>query len=86
MKRFRKSIFIPSMLLIYLGVMAYLGRDMLKGSGRTEYFLILIVTLACIGLLSFTLRKQEKIRERKDKELQELRDKKESAPSAPDKE
>lgn len=86
MKRFRKSVFIPAMLLIYLGVMAYLGRDMLSGSGRTEYFLILIVTLACIALLTFTLRKQEKIRERKAKELEEQRNKQESEPSTPESE
>lgn len=86
MKRFRKSVFIPAILLIYLGVMAYMGRDMLSGSGRTEYFLILAVTLACIGLLTFTLRKQEKIRERKAKEMQEQRDKQDSAPNTPENE
>lgn len=71
MKRFKKSIFIPTILLIYLAVMAYLGREKLFAGNYLEYFGILIVTLVCIAILFFTLRKQEQIRERKQRELEE---------------
>lgn len=69
MRRFRKSIFIPSILLVYLAVMAYMGRDKFLAGNYWEYFGIMLVTLLCIALLYFTLRKQEKIRERKQQEL-----------------
>lgn len=71
MKRFKKSIFIPSLLLVYLAVMAYMGREKLFAGNYLEYFGILIVTLLCIAILFFTLRKQEQIRERKQKEQQD---------------
>lgn len=71
MKRFRKSVFIPTILLVYLAVMAYLGRDKLIAGNYLEYFGILIVTLLCIAILFFTLRKQEQIRERKRQEMEE---------------
>ena len=69
MKRFKKSIFIPAVLLIYLAVMAYMGRDKFIAGNYLEYFGILVVTLLCIAILFFTLRKQEEIRERRRKEL-----------------
>ncbi len=70
MKRLKKSVLIPSMLLVYLAVMAYMGRGMIK-TNLGEYILILLVTLGCIMLLTITMRKQEQIRERKARELQE---------------
>ncbi|MBR6757505.1 MAG: hypothetical protein IKM35_03420 [Bacteroidaceae bacterium] len=69
MKPLKKSIFIPSILLIYLGVMAYMGRDQLLSGNYWEFFGILIVTLLCIIMLHITLRKQEKIRERRRAEM-----------------
>ena len=71
MKRIRKSVFIPSLLLIYLAIMAYMGRDKLLAGNYLEYFGILIVTLLCITILLFTMRKQEQIRDRKQRELEE---------------
>lgn len=71
MKPLKKSIFIPSLLLIYLGVMAYMGRDKFLSGNYLEFFGILIVTLLCIILLHITLRKQEKIRERRRAELEQ---------------
>lgn len=77
MKRFKKSTFIPLILLVYLAVMAYIGRDKLIAGSYLEYFGILIVTLLCIGILFFTLRKQEQVRERRQREMEE-RDKAEA--------
>lgn len=71
MKRIRKSVFIPSLLFIYLAIMAYMGRDKLLAGNYLEYFGILIVTLLCITILFFTMRKQEQIRDRKQRELEE---------------
>lgn len=71
MKRVKKSLLIPSVLLIYLVFMAYMGRDKLLAGSYLEYFGILIVTLLCILILFFTLRKQEEVRERRRRELEE---------------
>ena len=51
--------------------MAYMGREKLFAGNYFEYFGILIVTLLCIAILYFTMRKQEQIRERKQREIEE---------------
>lgn len=71
MKRIRKSVFIPVLLLVYLAVMAYMGREKLFAGSYLEYFGILVVTLVCILVLFFTLRKQEEVRERRRREAEE---------------
>ena len=71
MKRIKKSHLIPSVLCLYLAVMAYIGRDKLFAGNYLEYFGILLVTLLCIVILFFTLRKQEQVRERRRRELEE---------------
>ena len=71
MKRIKKSTFIPVVLLLYLAVMAYVGRDTLLAGNYLEYFGILVVTLLCIVVLFFTLRKQEEVRERRRREQEE---------------
>lgn len=78
MKRFKKSIFIPVVLLLYLFIMAYIGRDKFLAGNYLEYFGILLVTLLCIVLLFFTLRKQEQVRERKQRQLEEEQKEKEA--------
>ena len=71
MKRIKKSTFIPVVLLLYLAVMAYMGRYTLLAGNYLEYFGILVVTLLCIVVLFFTLRKQEEVRERRRREQEE---------------
>ena len=68
MKRIKKSKLIPAILLIYLCIMAYMGREKLLAGSYLEYFGILVVTLLCIVILHFTLRKQEQVRERRQQE------------------
>lgn len=68
MKRIKKSKLIPAILLIYLCIMAYMGREKLLAGSYLEYFGILVVTLLCIVVLHFTLRKQEQVRERRQQE------------------
>ena len=86
MKRIKKSVFIPALLLIYLAVMAYMGREKLFAGNYLEYFGILVVTLVCIVILFFTLRKQEEVRERRRREAEERENaqKKSSDDTTPD--
>lgn len=69
MKHLKKSIFIPAMLLVYLIVMAFMGRDILKEGEVLEYFGIILVSLLCIVGLYYTLRAQERARARRQEEI-----------------
>lgn len=69
MKHLKKSIFIPAMLLVYLIVMAFMGRDILKEGEVLEYFGIIVVSLLCIVGLYYTLRAQERARARRQEEI-----------------
>ena len=69
MKQLKKSIFIPAMLLVYLIVMAFMGRDILKEGEVLEYFGIIVVSLLCIVGLYYTLRAQERARSRRQEEI-----------------
>lgn len=69
MKQLKKSIFIPAMLLVYLIVMAFMGRDILKEGEILEYFGIILVSLLCIVGLYYTLRAQERARARRQEEI-----------------
>lgn len=75
MKHLKKSTFIPAMLLVYLIVMAFMGRHILKEGEYLEYFGIIIVSLLCIVGLYYTLRAQERARARKQQETEELEQK-----------
>lgn len=69
MKQLKKSIFIPAMLLVYLIVMAFMGRDILKEGEVLEYFGIILVSLLCIVGLYYILRAQERARARRQEEI-----------------
>lgn len=71
MKRIKKSLLIPIVLLVYLAIMAYMGRNIFLEGNYLEYFGIIVVTLLCIVILFFTLRKQEEVRERRRQEREE---------------
>lgn len=67
MKRIPKSIWLPALLLIYLGVMSYIGRGELLAGNYFYYFGIIGATLACVIALHFTLRRRERLqREREE--------------------
>lgn len=72
MKRVQKSVLIPLFLLVYLAVMAFIGRHNLVEGNYWEYFGIIAISLVCIAGLYYTLRTQEKIRARRQQELEEL--------------
>lgn len=55
----KRSVWIPCVLLAYLGVMSYIGRGELAQGRYLYYFGIIGLTLICILLLHLHLRKRE---------------------------
>ncbi len=53
---------IPLLLLLYLAVMAYIGRGMLTDGRTLEYFGIIGATLVAITLLRVVLKKRDRHR------------------------
>ncbi|MBD5346455.1 MAG: hypothetical protein HDR92_04905 [Bacteroides sp.] len=66
--KIKRSTFLPIILLVYLGVMAYIGRGELAAGNYLYYFGIIGITLVCIVLLHFFLRKREKLRDEREAE------------------
>lgn len=62
---------IPALLLVYLAVMAYMGRGMLTDGRQLEFFSITGVTLICIFLLRIMLRKRDAHRQRHKRDLRQ---------------
>lgn len=58
----KRSIWIPSLLLIYLAVMSYIGRGELAMGHYAYYFGLIALTLLCILLLHRHLRRRENSR------------------------
>lgn len=70
-RRIPKSTFLPVILLIYLGVMSYIGYGE-YASGRTSatyYFGIIILTLFVILLLHIFLKKRERYRREREEDM-----------------
>ncbi len=67
--KFKRSTVIPIMLLIYLGVMAYIGRGEFQAGNYIYYFGIIGVTLLCIFLLHIFLRKRERLRNERESDI-----------------
>ncbi len=63
--KLRRSTFIPLILLVYLGVMSYIGFHEYQEGHYLYYFGVIVVTLAIIALLHFFLKKRERQRERR---------------------
>ncbi len=64
--RIKKSTFLPSILLIYLLVMAYIGRDLLYAGEYVHYFGVFGISLIVIVILHYTLKKREKMKEQQN--------------------
>ena len=62
------SVLMPIFMLIYLGVMAYMGRGHLFAGEYFFYFGIIGVGLIIIALLAFVLRKKEQMRKKREDE------------------
>lgn len=63
--KLRRSTLIPSILLIYLGVMSYIGYPEFQQGHYLYYFGVIGVTLVIIAILHLFLKKQERQKEQK---------------------
>lgn len=70
MKKIKQSVIVPVCLAIYLGIMAYIGRDNFTSDNKFTYYSVLAVSLVIIVILHFVLRKKEYLRQRRQEELQ----------------
>ena len=61
----KKSTYLPALLAVYLIVMATIGRG-LATTKPLEYYAVLAISAGGIVLLHFTLRKKERLAERKN--------------------
>lgn len=61
----KKSTYLPALLAVYLIVMAIIGRG-LATTKPLEYYAVLAISAGVIVLLHFTLRKKERLAERKN--------------------
>lgn len=61
----KKSTYLPALLAVYLIVMATIGRG-LATTKPLEYYAVLAISAGVIVLLHFTLRKKERLAERKN--------------------
>lgn len=62
MKKIRRSTLVPLLLLVYLAVMAWIGRGELLAGHYLYYFGIIAATLLCIWLLRRFLLRREQMR------------------------
>ena len=69
-KKIKRSVVFPIIMLVYLAVMAWLGRDNLQNGKYLYYFGIIGLSLIIIVLLYFSLRKKEQLQERRKNEQQ----------------
>lgn len=76
MGRVKKSVWLPVVLLVYLAAMSYIGRGELAAGHYLYYFGIIGATLVCIIALHFTLRRRERLREEREREMNRGRDRK----------
>lgn len=70
---------LPLALLVYLGVMAYLGYPHLQAGETLFYFGVIGASLVIIALLYVILRKRDKIRAERDEKLYASYSKKEES-------
>lgn len=68
--KIKKSVVFPLVMLAYLAVMAWIGRDRLDRGEYLYYFGIIGVGLVIILLLYFSLRKKEQLQQRREEEQQ----------------
>ncbi len=64
-----RSTLIPAVLLVYLGVMSYIGFDEFRAGNYLYYFGIIGVTLLVIVLLNFSLKRRERLRREREDDL-----------------
>lgn len=66
--KIKRSVVFPIIMLAYLAVMAWLGRDNIAKGNYLRYFGIIGVSLIIIVLLYFSLRKKEKLQKQREEQ------------------
>ncbi|MBR5640023.1 MAG: hypothetical protein IKW83_09710 [Muribaculaceae bacterium] len=66
--KIKKSVVFPIIMLAYLAVMAWIGRDNLAQGNYLRYFGIIGISLIIILLLYLSLRKKEQLQQRREEE------------------
>ena len=67
-RKIKRSVIFPLVMLAYLAVMAWIGRDNIAQGNYLRYFGIIGVSLIIIVLLYFSLRKKEQLQQRREEE------------------
>ncbi|MBQ0070087.1 MAG: hypothetical protein KBT09_10135 [Bacteroidales bacterium] len=75
MKKLNRTTLLPTALLVYLAVMAYLGYPHLQAGETLFYFGVIGASLVIIALLYIILRKRDKIRQQRDEKIRETYEK-----------
>lgn len=70
MKHLNKSIVIPAVLLVYLGVMAYMAWPAFRAGefAAWQYFGTIGLTLAIVVALHFLIKKREQLRREREED------------------
>ena len=66
MKKLKRHIVIPFLMLCYLAVMAYISRRRLADGEYLYYFGVIGISLGIIVLLYFVLKKKERLRQERE--------------------
>ena len=61
--KIKRSTLIPAILLVYLGVMSYIGYPEFTAGHYLYYFGVIGITLVIIVILHFFLKKRERLRD-----------------------
>lgn len=64
-----KAVIIPLALLVYLGVMSYIGLPMYHAGEYFKYFGIIGVSLLVIVLLHFSIKRRERLRREREEDI-----------------
>lgn len=66
--KIKRSVVFPIIMLVYLAVMAWIGRDRLERGDYLYYFGIIGGSLLIIVLLYFSLRRKEQLQQRREEQ------------------
>ena len=66
MKKLKRHVVIPFLMLCYLAVMAYISRQRLADGEYLYYFGVIGISLAIIVVLYFVLKKKERLRQERE--------------------
>ncbi len=66
--KIKRSVVFPIIMLVYLAVMAWIGRDRLERGEYLYYFGIIGGSLLIILLLYFSLRRKEHLQQRREEQ------------------